>query len=171
MFLLLFLLWLIFNGRLALDVVITGLLVSGALTWFAYRFCKWSLDRDIRCFRLLPSLLAFWGLLIWEIIKANLQVIALILNPHLEEKVRPQIVQFTAPLNSDLIRTLLANSITLTPGTITVRLRSSQYVVHALVPEMGEGLDQSSFVKALQRVEEGGRHPKREKEDDSSHVS
>lgn len=171
MFILLFLLWLVFNGRFAPDVVITGVLVSGALTWFAYRFCKWSFERDMQCFRLLPRLLAYWGVLIWEIIKANVQVIALILDPHMEEKVHPQIVQFVAPLHGDLARTLLANSITLTPGTITVRLRSQHYVVHALTPEMGKGMDQSSFVKALQRIEEGTQPTKREKEDDSRHVS
>lgn len=171
MFLLLFLLWLVFNGRLAIDVVVSGLLVSGALTWFAYRFCKWNFERDRQCLLLIPQLAAFVGLLVWEIMKANLQVIRLILSPNLEQKIQPQIVQFEVPLRSEITRTFLANAITLTPGTITVRLRSHHYVVHALVPEMGQDMDQSSFAKALKRIDEGVCRSKWGKEDDSSHVS
>lgn len=154
MFLILFLLWLILNGRLAADVLLTGALVSAALTWFAYHYCNWSANRDRQLLLLLPQLAAYAVLLIKEIIKANLQVIRMIWSPNLKEQTQPQLVMFEAPLKHELARTLLANSITLTPGTITVRLRAHHYVVHALTPEMGKDLDDSSFVRALRPMEE-----------------
>ena len=48
---------------------------------------------------------------------------------------------------------MLANSITLTPGTITIKLEGSELVVHALDVELVEGIDESVFVKMLRKME------------------
>lgn len=154
MFFLLLLLWLIFNGRFALDVLISGVIVSGAITWFAMRYCKWYVTRDWRWGKFIPRLLAYIVLLIKEIIKSNLQVIGLILDPKMEEKIHPQMVKFDVGYQSMIIRALLANSITLTPGTITVRTHNDSFVVHALTPEMGADMDQSDFFKSCARLDE-----------------
>ncbi len=153
MFFLLLLLWLIFNGRLALDVIISGVLVSAAITWFAMRYCKWYVTKDWRWGRFIPQLLAYCVLLVKEIVKANLAVIRLILDPRMEEKIHPQMVKFDVEYKSTIMRALLANSITLTPGTITVRVRKSSFVVHALTPEMGAGMTESDFYKCCAKMD------------------
>lgn len=154
MFFLLLLLWLIFNGRLAPDVIISGVLVSAAITWFAMRYCKWYVTKDWRWGRFIPQLLAYCVLLVKEIVKANLAVIRLILDPKMEEKIHPQMVKFDVDYKSTIMRALLANSITLTPGTITVRVRKSNFVVHALTPEMGMGMTESDFYKCCAKMDE-----------------
>ncbi|MBQ8547563.1 MAG: Na+/H+ antiporter subunit E, partial [Lachnospiraceae bacterium] len=56
-------------------------------------------------------------------------------------------------LKTDLARTVLANSITLTPGTITVELTEDEFKVHCLDKEMAEGIEDSVFVRLLLKME------------------
>ena len=48
---------------------------------------------------------------------------------------------------------VLANSITLTPGTITVNLEGNEFYVHCLDKEFAEGMEQSIFVELLEKME------------------
>lgn len=154
MFLILLVLWFIFNGRLALDVLAVGVVVCGAVDWFARKYCGWTITKQFQWLKLIPMFLSYCGLLVWEIIKANLAVIRIILSPKMEQQVQPQLVRFESDLKSPLTRTLLANSITLTPGTITVRMLPEHYIIHALNPGMGEGLEESAFYKGCKRLDE-----------------
>ena len=63
-------------------------------------------------------------------------------------------LSFDAPLKSHLLQVILADSITLTPGTITVRLYEEKFEVHCLDESMAEGLNDSVFVKMLKKWEE-----------------
>ena len=154
MFVFLFLLWVVFNGRLGVDVLLVGLAVSAALEWFAMRYCKWYVTKDWRWKQFLPKFAAYCVLLVKEILIANWTVIKIILSPHMKEKIHPQLVKFPCDYKSDIMKALLANSITLTPGTITVRLRSDHFVVHALTPELGADISGSSFYRACDQLDE-----------------
>lgn len=72
------------------------------------------------------------------IVKANLQVAWIVLHPQMP--INPLIVRFRAPLPSDVAQVTLAQSITLTPGTVTLDLEGSDYTVHALTPASAEDL-------------------------------
>ena len=93
--------------------------------------------------------------MIKEIIIANIAVFRLILNGN--EVVEPIIVRIKPDLKSEFLRVVLANSITLTPGTITVSISEEELVVHCLDKSLAEGMEQSKFVKMLQRMERGGQ--------------
>jgi multicomponent Na+:H+ antiporter subunit E len=80
-----------------------------------------------------PRLLLYVPWLLGQIVLANLEVVRLVLHPRLP--IDPVIVRFTAPLSSDLALTALGNSITLTPGTVTLDVESGTFTVHALTPE------------------------------------
>jgi len=90
-------------------------------------------------------------LLVKEIIKANLAVSHLIFAHN--EIVEPVIVRFRTSLKTETARVLLANSITLTPGTITVSLHEDELVVHCLDKSLAEGLEDSVFVELLTKFE------------------
>jgi multicomponent Na+:H+ antiporter subunit E len=68
-----------------------------------------------------------------EIAIANWQVVRIVFDPRLPAK--PALVRFRTTLTTDLGKTIFANSITLTPGTITVRAYDGEFVVHALVAD------------------------------------
>ena len=69
------------------------------------------------------------------------------------DELDPVLVHFDVPLKSKFARVVLANSITLTPGTITANLDREGYTVHCLDRELGVGIDQSVFVKLLMNME------------------
>ena len=78
--------------------------------------------------------------LILEIVRANFHVARLALSPRLKEEIDPKIVTFKTRLKSELARVTLANSITLTPGTITVKVLGDEFHVHAISRKTAEGL-------------------------------
>ncbi len=87
-----------------------------------------------------------------EIVKASVCVLRLILTPGLEPE--PALIYFDTGLKSGTAKMILANSITLTPGTITVSVEGEQFCVHCLDLELAEGLENSVFVKLLEEMEE-----------------
>ena len=86
----------------------------------------------------LPSYL---GWLLWQIILANMHVIRLALHPDGAKEIKPRMVRIKTPLKSDFARYMLANSITLTPGTVTVKVEGDELLVHAISKVAADGLD------------------------------
>lgn len=83
------------------------------------------------------------GYILWllgEVLKANIQVMKLSFAPSLESKLTPTVVEFRTSLADDFSRFLLAHSITLTPGTVTIRVDGDRFIVHALTEQMGAGV-------------------------------
>lgn len=151
MFLLLLVLWIILNGKLNAEVLLLGIALSALILLFAVRCMGYSLRTERLLFRKAGGLLRYCALLLFEIIKANRDVMRLILSPRLEPE--PRLITVHIPLKSDVSRVILANSITLTPGTITVSLEGDRYVIHCLDKELGEGIEDSSFVRRLKKLE------------------
>lgn len=76
--------------------------------------------------------------LLWEIVKANLHVAKVVLTPGLP--INQRLVRVTGSQRSDLGQVVYGNSITLTPGTITLDIRDDEFLVHALTDETADGL-------------------------------
>jgi len=90
--------------------------------------------------------------LIWEIIKANFHLLYLAFHPRMKELIDPHIITFKTNLKSDIAITTLANSITLTPGTITVTADSDGvFKVHAIDRESAEALP-GTMLKKVAKV-------------------
>jgi multicomponent Na+:H+ antiporter subunit E len=78
--------------------------------------------------------------LLYQIILSTLHVTFLALHPKMKDQIDPIIVTFRTSLKSDIAMVALANSITLTPGTITVRIEDGIFYVHAISRKAAEGL-------------------------------
>lgn len=77
--------------------------------------------------------IGFAGWLLYQIVMANFHVIGLALSRHrMARELDPHIFQFKTILCSDFARFVLANSITLTPGTVTIRIEGDTFYVHAI---------------------------------------
>jgi multicomponent Na+:H+ antiporter subunit E len=151
MYLAFLLLWIIFNGKVTLEIVLIGIVLCAVLFAFCCKFLNYSIKRDLRMFKRLPLMIQYAAILIIEILKANRQVLHFIMTPVYE--VEPQIVHFRSNLKSEAARVVLANSITLTPGTITVGLEGNDFYVHCLDKEFAEGMESSIFVELLEKME------------------
>lgn len=78
--------------------------------------------------------------LLWQIILANLQVSYIVLHPRMLDKIDPHLFRFETKLKRPLSKVAMAQSITLTPGTITVNIHENQIAVYALTREAAAAL-------------------------------
>lgn len=154
MLVLYFVLWVIFNGRITGEICVFGVIISVLLCAFACRFMDYSIKKELWLYRKLGKLLQYAVILVIEVVKANLGTVRLILTQ--KEEIEPVLAQFHTDLKSPLPQTLLANAITLTPGTITVLLENGDYTVHCLDESLAEGMDDSIFMKLARELERRG---------------
>lgn len=154
MYALYFVLWVVFNGSITLEICLFGLVIAGVAFAFTCKFMDYSIAKEKLLLRRLPRLVRYVCVLVKEIVKANFAVIHLILSE--EEEIEPALVTFQANMKTAMGKASLANAITLTPGTITVTLEGSDYMVHCLDEGMAEGMDRSVFVELLEDLEKEG---------------
>lgn len=150
MFVLCLLLWMILSGRITWEIIGFGIAVSAAVTFAARKLTGLTRQKEWKVFRKLPAVLCYGGVLLREILRANLAVIRMVYR---RKKPDPCLAVFTAPLDSTGARVALADSITLTPGTITADQDGAEFTVHCLDRTMSEGLESSCFVQRLQSLE------------------
>ena len=151
MFVLLILAFIIFNGAFSLEILLFGIGIAIAVFLFAVMFMGYSIKKELFIYRKLPYIIAYIFVLVYEIIKANISAAGLIIKGN--KKIKPVIVTFDSPLKTDIAGTILANSITLTPGTISVSMREGKFRVHCLDGSLSKEIDSSSFVKLLKKIE------------------
>ena len=144
----LFLLWLIFNGRVTLEICLFGIVVTGLV----YAFCVAVLGYHPRNeLRRLGRYLQYGVTLVWEIVKANVQTMKVILSH--KAAYRPAVVRLQVPLEEASSRVLLSNSITLTPGTVTIRQHEEEFLVLCLDKDGGEAIPDWNLVRILKKLE------------------
>lgn len=151
MYLIFFLIWIIFNGQFTLEIAAFGVVIAGLMYWFICRFLDYRPGTDLILGKKFFQIIHYVFVLVTEIIKANFAVIKMIMSSRYE--IEPAVVRFKADLKTTPARIMLANSITLTPGTITVSLDEDEYVVHCLDKSLAEGINRSIFVTLLQKIE------------------
>lgn len=153
MIILLFILWVIFNGKLTVEIAAVGIIVSLAVTIFCKKYFYKEKRNTKHIIKEDFMTVMYIGVLIVEIIKANIAVLTILLSKDIE--IEPCFCYFKTNLKNPIHRILLANSITLTPGTITVELsEQGEYKVHCLDKSFAPGINDSIFVKMLRKMEE-----------------
>lgn len=138
-FLALFAFWLILSGHYKAEFIIYGALAAGLVTFMTHDLVAFAFERvEKETGSIGASLSRVWHFmlylpwLLYQIIMANIQVALIVLNPRMP--VDPAFLQFRTRLRRSYAQVIVANSITLTPGTITVNLEDGKYIVHALEP-------------------------------------
>lgn len=152
MYLLFLAVWLILNGKVTGEILLFGIVISAVLFLFMCRFLDYSLKKEILLFRLSPLFVRYFWVLVKEIVKANVCVLKIIFS--IEMQPEPAFVYFDTNFKTATAKVLLANSITLTPGTITVSVEGDRFCVHCLDRELADGVEDSAFVALLKEMEE-----------------
>jgi multicomponent Na+:H+ antiporter subunit E len=138
LFVVCFVLWLLLSGHWDAVHVGLGVAASTLVVWLNRG------QEDITAaVRALPRVLRYASWLLGEIVRSNLAVARIVLDPRLP--IDPVVVRLRPPVRGALAVTTLANSITLTPGTITLDAEDGELTVHALTPD---GLDEIESVMA-----------------------
>lgn len=142
---LIFLFWFILSGHTEVLLISLGI-VSTLISIFLSRRMN-IIDHESYPFHLSLPLLRYFLFLGKEIIKSNIDVIKRILKPGCP--ISPQVIQLPAIKQTDLSKVVYANSITLTPGTVTLELTDKQIKVHALSKEGVEKLQTGRMARAV----------------------
>ena len=131
-FILLLVNWIIFSGVLDAFHLGLGVICCGFVAWLSTDLVfgntsKGLSARLVEAFRFMGY--AAW--LLWQVVLANIHVLKLAFSQN-ERATHPRIIRFKTSLKSDFARYVFANSITLTPGTVTMSLVGDEFVVHAI---------------------------------------
>ena len=139
-FFVLLILWIILSGRFDAFHLIMGVGASALVTALSGDLLFTS--RNPRgLFRLWLRLAGYIPWLLYEIFLANLHVMKLVFHPRMLDLIDPKIITFDSQLKGDYARMLFANSITLTPGTITVDVTVwGRFSVHCIDDASGKSL-------------------------------
>ena len=151
MYILLMLFWLIINGRITAEILITGAVITCAVGLLTASLYGYTPRTDLQVLKRTPYILLFILLVFREVLKANIAVMRLI--PEGEERLRPVLVTFRTDLHSDICRYLFANSITITPGTITVSAEGDIFTVHCLSRDLLDTGSTNQILKVLRKME------------------
>jgi len=145
-----YLFYLLLAGSVAPFELVTGALTAGIVSVTLWGISLTTPIRPVRTVKQLTRFVLYVPYLLWEIVKANFAVAYVVLHPDLP--VDPEVVEFDAAVWSVLPVATLANSITLTPGTLTVDVSRQHFTVHTLTQGSREGLFAGSLERAVRFV-------------------
>lgn len=132
--------WVVFSGLLDLFHLSLGVISCGIVAWLSSDLLFQNRWRPLgRRFREMFRLFAYLGWLLWQIVLANLHLLRLAFSSR--DALQPQIVRYESKLDTDFEKFLLANSITLTPGTVTMKIMGGTFYIHAISDLSVDGLD------------------------------
>jgi multicomponent Na+:H+ antiporter subunit E len=128
--------WLLWSGMFKPLLLLLGAFSCGLVLLIAYRMRLF--DRGVFQLRFMGRLLRFWGWLGREVVRSSLDVTRAVLNPRLP--INPTVAEFDAHCEHPVDRAILGNSITLTPGTLTLSIDGQRFLVHALTEQGAQDL-------------------------------
>ncbi|MEW6081990.1 MAG: Na+/H+ antiporter subunit E [Bacillota bacterium] len=152
-FLALLLFWMLLSGSFDLQHLLAGVILSLLTSYL------WS-DLLIESGAMMPNIRTMGKFarymidLIIEVVIANIKVALIVLHPSLP--ISPGFIVLRTRLKTRFGRVIYANSITLTPGTLTVEMEGDRFIIHALTAEAAEGVAHWSLEEEMLRIE-GGR--------------
>jgi multicomponent Na+:H+ antiporter subunit E len=139
--------WLVLSGHFTPFLLLMGVASSALCVWIVARMEP--IDETAVPLGLRPSLLLYWLWLGGEIVKSNIAVARMILARRIS--LSPRFILVPTSQQSDMGRVIFANSITLTPGTVTVETGGKALLVHALAESFSTSLpDMDRRVTAIE---------------------
>ena len=131
--------WILLSGKFDLFHLTLGVISSALVSFLSADLFMYNPQS---CGRLAMGIrfLLYLPWLLYQIVLSTLHVTFLALHPKMKDQIDPTIVTFKTKLKTDLAKVALANSITLTPGTITIRIEDQVFYVHAISRKAAAGL-------------------------------
>ena len=146
--------WLLFSGMWTNPILVPLGAVSVMFSiWLSHRLGI--LDRTARPMRIILASLRYWPWLLGQIVLSSMQVARQVLSPRLD--INPRIMRLPMTQQTDLGRAMLANSITLTPGTVSIHVRKDEIWFYALDAESAQGTLSGEMDRRVRRFEEDAR--------------
>ena len=138
-FVIMLLFWVILSGMFDAFHLTLGVISCLLIANFSGKMLFEGLRVEVRACQIF-GMLAYCPWLLWEIVLSSLQVAYIVLHPQMLDKMDPQLIRFKTRLKSNFARVTFAQSITLTPGTITVSVQDDEMTVYALTRSAADSL-------------------------------
>jgi multicomponent Na+:H+ antiporter subunit E len=142
--------YLLLAGSVAAFELVTGAISAGIVATALWGISLTTPVQPVRTGKQLARFVLYVPYLLYEIVKANVEIAYVVLHPDLP--IDPEVVEFDAAVGAALPVTTLANSITLTPGTLTVDVSRRHFTVHTLTRNSREGLFSGVLERAVRFV-------------------
>ena len=142
--------WVLWSGIYKPLLLWLGLFSCLLSTWLAQRMGFFDHAIPLRALLRLPT---YWWWLLREVIKSSLEVARLVLSPSLP--ISPTIVELTTTEASDVGKVILGNSITLSPGTVTIDVHDDRLLVHCLTRKSAHALLEQEAQRRASRLAVG----------------
>jgi multicomponent Na+:H+ antiporter subunit E len=140
--------WLVWSGLYKPLLLGLGVLSVALTLWLSLRMGLHR--RAVFALDLAPRLLIFWARLLRDVIRSNFTVARIILSPSLP--ISPTLIRIEPKLEGQVGRATLANSITLTPSTVTLDAHKGVFIIHCLTAESARETRESDISERLQRA-------------------
>jgi multicomponent Na+:H+ antiporter subunit E len=152
-FILLFLNWIIFSGKFDAFHLGLGIVSCLVVTWLSQDLLFYDRKKGLRVrMHEVWAFLCYLPWLTWEVVLANVHVFKLAMTDKGQVQMSPRVVTFKTALKSDFAKFVLANSITLTPGTITMLIRGDVFHVHVMSQFLEDDLLGGAIEKKVAEV-------------------
>jgi multicomponent Na+:H+ antiporter subunit E len=140
--------WLLLSGHYSALILSFGAVSLLIVIWFMWRMDR--VDESLGVLPMRPRMLYYLLWLMWQVVLSNIDLVRRIWDPALP--IRPTWQRLDIKVTSSLAKTLYANSITLTPGTLTTDVREDHFMVHSLTPDGIEDLRKGRMEEQIQRL-------------------
>ena len=140
--------WLLWSGFFKPLLLILGALSCVLVLLVAHRMRLF--ETDVFALRLTSRLFRFWAWLGREVVRSSLEVTRAVLNPRLQ--ISPTVAEFDSRCVHPVDRAILGNSITLTPGTLTLSIDGQRFVVHALTEAAARDIVQGEMDRRVSEL-------------------
>ena len=144
--------WLLFSGIYVPLLLTFGVVSCALIVWIAHRMDV--LDHETHPIHLAWRIMGYWVWLAVEIVKSNIDVAKRILDPKLP--IDPVMITVKADQQSELGLVIFGNSITLTPGTVSIRIEGNSILVHALSSSLAADLETGEMGRRVNAVDTTG---------------
>lgn len=149
LFIVLFGIWLALSGHYTPFLIISGAVCAALCVALVVRMDR--IDRVAPLIHLTWRLPVYWVWLVWQVILSSIDVTRRVLDPRLP--IEPLIERIPATQKTDIGLVTYANSITLTPGTLTTDVREGEIEVHALSRHLVDDLIKSEMDRRVSELE------------------
>ncbi|MDO5787460.1 MAG: Na+/H+ antiporter subunit E [Phascolarctobacterium sp.] len=152
MFVVLFGFWMVLSGRTETKFIVYGLLTAAVTTWVTYPLLLVPNKEGSKKYFVfgvsIPKFIMYFFWLMWQLVLANIDV--LLATTAQELDIDPKVVRFYFRADNPMASVVLANSITLTPGTVTINVTDDGlYEIHALTRGAAAGVLDGSMQKKV----------------------
>ena len=148
--LIMFAFWIFLSGKFSFILLLSGVISSLLVSYMSNDLLigngdiKLGFIRTIRFIRFLPWLL-------WQIVLANIDLAIRTLHPKMP--INPMLINFKNNLKTDLGMVIMANSITLTPGTVTIDVNENEFLVHVISEKAAQSLISGEMQARVKKIE------------------